>query len=247
VVSGSITPTFSTPSGSTFPIGDTTVTVSATDAAGNTGTASFTVTVTLPIFDPQATIATYSSPTDPFSSSFIVQTLSLGFGLVSVTADIAPNVPATVTSQTNAIGLDTITLAQADSGLGAGGAVITLEAPAVAAIVAASNIDTGTSAITGAGLQGTNSPSAAIATLATSPAVQNVTVLTPSGVSVTIGAALNNLSAALVGGDAVILPTALNDAVIAVLTAQRANPGNAELRTTVRALDALYKALQPTN
>jgi hypothetical protein len=34
-------------SGSTFPVGVTTVTCTATDAAGNTGSASFTVTVTL--------------------------------------------------------------------------------------------------------------------------------------------------------------------------------------------------------
>jgi len=42
---GPVTPTFSIVSGSTFPIGTTTVTVSATDACGNTGTCSFTVTI----------------------------------------------------------------------------------------------------------------------------------------------------------------------------------------------------------
>jgi len=44
-VDGSITPTCTPASGSTFVIGATTVTCSATDSAGNTGTASFTVTV----------------------------------------------------------------------------------------------------------------------------------------------------------------------------------------------------------
>jgi hypothetical protein len=44
-VDGAITPTCSTPSGSTFGVGTTTVTCNATDAHGNTGHASFTVTV----------------------------------------------------------------------------------------------------------------------------------------------------------------------------------------------------------
>ncbi len=44
-VSGSLTPSCSPASGSTFPLGSTTVTCIATDGAGNTGSASFTVTV----------------------------------------------------------------------------------------------------------------------------------------------------------------------------------------------------------
>ncbi|MEW5849601.1 MAG: HYR domain-containing protein [Myxococcota bacterium] len=44
-VDGSLTPTCSPASGSTFVLGTTTVTCSATDAAGNTGSASFSVTV----------------------------------------------------------------------------------------------------------------------------------------------------------------------------------------------------------
>ena len=43
---GPLTPTCTPASGSTFPVGTTTVTCTATDAAGNTGTNSFTVTVT---------------------------------------------------------------------------------------------------------------------------------------------------------------------------------------------------------
>jgi len=42
---GSITITYSPPSGSTFPVGPTTVTVTATDAHNNSATATFTVTV----------------------------------------------------------------------------------------------------------------------------------------------------------------------------------------------------------
>jgi HYR domain len=47
IVDGPITPGCSPASGSTFPVGTTTVTCSATDAHGNTGSASFSVTVTL--------------------------------------------------------------------------------------------------------------------------------------------------------------------------------------------------------
>jgi hypothetical protein len=46
-VDGSLTPACSPPSGSTFPIGTTTVTCIATDSHGNTGSATFTVTITL--------------------------------------------------------------------------------------------------------------------------------------------------------------------------------------------------------
>ena len=45
IVDGSLTPKCSPSSGSTFPIGMTTVTCSATDAHGNTGSAAFTITV----------------------------------------------------------------------------------------------------------------------------------------------------------------------------------------------------------
>jgi hypothetical protein len=45
-VDGLITPSVVPPSGSLFPVGTTTVTATATDAAGNTATASFTVSVT---------------------------------------------------------------------------------------------------------------------------------------------------------------------------------------------------------
>lgn len=44
-VSGALTPACTPSSGSTFPLGTTTVTCTATDAAGNAGTASFTITV----------------------------------------------------------------------------------------------------------------------------------------------------------------------------------------------------------
>ena len=47
VVDGDLTPTCSPASGSNFPVGTTTVTCSATDAHGNTGSGSFSVTVSI--------------------------------------------------------------------------------------------------------------------------------------------------------------------------------------------------------
>ena len=47
VVDGDLTPTCAPASGSTFPVGTTTVTCSVTDAHGNTGSASFSVTVSI--------------------------------------------------------------------------------------------------------------------------------------------------------------------------------------------------------
>jgi hypothetical protein len=47
LVDGSVPVTCDHPSGSTFPVGQTTVTCTATDSHGNTGSTSFTVTVTL--------------------------------------------------------------------------------------------------------------------------------------------------------------------------------------------------------
>ena len=74
-VDGSLVPTCTPPSGSTFALGSTTVTCSANDAAGNTGSASFTVTVvdttapvisvpadiSLPAEGPDGAHATYSA------------------------------------------------------------------------------------------------------------------------------------------------------------------------------------------
>jgi len=169
-----------------------------------------------------------------------VQTLSTAGA--SVTVSIAPGVTATATSVATAVSTGTLTQAQADTGLASGGAVVTLGAPVVTTIVAAANTGTGETAVSGAGLQGPTSPAAAITTLATSPEVANVTVIMTSGVTVTMGQVLANLSAALGGGDVTILPTALNDASIALLTAVRSNPNNAELRTAGRAVGTLLRA-----
>lgn len=79
-VDGSLTPSCNPSSGNTFPIGTTTVTCTATDSHGNTGTASFTITVvfvdmTPPTFQnvpantkveangPSGSVVTYTQPT----------------------------------------------------------------------------------------------------------------------------------------------------------------------------------------
>jgi hypothetical protein len=67
LVSGSLTPSCSPASGSAFPLGMTTVACHATDTAGNTGTASFEVTVALALASgsPAAggTVSTGNTPT----------------------------------------------------------------------------------------------------------------------------------------------------------------------------------------
>jgi hypothetical protein len=77
IVDGPLTPTCSPASGSTFPVGTTTVTCSATDSHGNTGSASFTVTVSLTdTFPPVVSV-----PAD-----FSVETESTGGATVTFSA-----------------------------------------------------------------------------------------------------------------------------------------------------------------
>jgi len=172
-----------------------------------------------------------------------IQTISTLGTEVQVT--VAPNVDVTVSSQATAVSLGTITQAQADTGIGSGGAVVSAPPEVVTAVVDAANVSSGAGAVSGAGLQGPTSPAAAISTLADVPAVADVTVIMPSGASVSVGQVLDNLAAALAGGgDVVVLPTALNDAAIVILIALRNDPGNAELRTAGRAVGALLRAVR---
>lgn len=76
LVDGSVVPTCAPASGSTFPLGSTTVTCTATDAAGNQGSASFSVTVvdtTAPAFAVMNNITTdatsLAGATVPFAAS----------------------------------------------------------------------------------------------------------------------------------------------------------------------------------
>ena len=101
-VTASPTLTYSKESGEVFPIGETTVTISATDAAGNTGTGSFTVTVEP---RPPGTLA-FASATpsaNPVNGSGALNTVPVlitrsgGTG-GAITVQVVPSQPATTPS-----------------------------------------------------------------------------------------------------------------------------------------------------
>src|ERR671931_534775 len=83
VVDGSLPATCSPSSGSKFPVGTTTVTCSATDSHGNTGSASFSVTVTINDTTP---------PVVSVPGDFSVETESTGGGIVTFSASATDNV-----------------------------------------------------------------------------------------------------------------------------------------------------------
>lgn len=93
-VDGPLVPSCSPPSGTTFALGATTVTCSATDAAGNTGSASFTVTVqdTTPptLTVPAAVTVTTSSPAGSPASTPAIAAFLAG----ATAQDIADASPA---------------------------------------------------------------------------------------------------------------------------------------------------------
>ena len=75
LVDGALTPTCSPPSGSTFPLGMTTVSCTATDDAGNTGSASFDVTIvdtTPPTLNLPGNINQEGNTTGGANTSYIV-------------------------------------------------------------------------------------------------------------------------------------------------------------------------------
>ncbi|MDQ3903408.1 MAG: HYR domain-containing protein [Thermoproteota archaeon] len=84
-------------SGSTFPIGKTTVNCTATDAAGNTGRASFTVTVNAPkILTGSFTVSQTATTTTPASSATAANLTNAVPGLAKgsshkITVDITAN------------------------------------------------------------------------------------------------------------------------------------------------------------
>lgn len=65
------------PSGSTFPVGVSTVTCTATDAAGNTGSASFTVTVGAPAAKVADLIVQVAGPSNAAAGSLVTYTLTV--------------------------------------------------------------------------------------------------------------------------------------------------------------------------
>ena len=87
IVDGAVATTCVPPSGSTFPLGSTLVSCSATDAAGNTGTGTLTVTVV----DTTAPVVTYISPVDTIydtTSPPITGTATDDVGVTSASAVI---------------------------------------------------------------------------------------------------------------------------------------------------------------
>jgi hypothetical protein len=87
-VDGSIGANCSPASGSAFPIGQTTVTCTATDAAGNTGSATFTVTVSL---------ADSTPPTVNVPSDIATTTTAASGKNVSFTATASDNIDGSIT------------------------------------------------------------------------------------------------------------------------------------------------------
>jgi hypothetical protein len=109
LVDGSITPSCSPASGSTFVLGNTTVTCSATDAAGNTGSASFTVTVrdttapavtvpanmTIEATGPSGAVATFTASASDLVSGPLAATCSPATGSTFPLGTTAVNCSAT--------------------------------------------------------------------------------------------------------------------------------------------------------
>lgn len=89
IVSGNVTPINNPASGSTFPLGVTTVEVEATDAAGNTSSASFTVTVrdtTPPVITVPANITTGSTTPSGAVVTFTTSATDIVDGNVTTTS-----------------------------------------------------------------------------------------------------------------------------------------------------------------
>ena len=111
-VDGAITPVCAPVSGSTFPIGVTTVTCTATDAAGNAGNASFTVTVVdtiAPVVTVPANIAVLSNGAPTAAVTYSASATDLGASIpvtCTSTAGTASTFPAT---QSFAVGTTVVT------------------------------------------------------------------------------------------------------------------------------------------
>ena len=94
LVSGSVEVTYSSPSGSSFALGTNIVTVTATDAAGNTATDTFTVTVrdtTAPVITVPETITAEATSSDGAIVTLVGSATDLVNGTVPVTFSPATN------------------------------------------------------------------------------------------------------------------------------------------------------------
>src|SRR4051812_8440428 len=110
-VDGAVTATCTPASGSTFPMGETTVDCAATDAAGNTGTKSFVVTVadtTAPHLTLPADVTTDATSASGAPVSFTAIASDAVDGAVPVTCDPA-------SGSTFAVGTTTVTCSATDA------------------------------------------------------------------------------------------------------------------------------------
>ena len=142
-VDGAVTATANPPSGTAFPMGTTTVTVTATDAATNEGTNSFTVTVT----DGEAPVVTVPAditvPTDPGVATAVVN-----YAAPTATDNVAVTSGPTLTAglgsgATFPLGTTTVTYQAMDGDNNTGSATFTVtvvdeEAPVIRPISAVS-------------------------------------------------------------------------------------------------------------
>ncbi|MBW9111043.1 HYR domain-containing protein [Microbacterium trichothecenolyticum] len=125
IVDGSITPTCAPASNSTFKLGATTVTCTATDAAGNTGEAEFTVTVrdtTKPEVNAPANLVVGN--TSPLGAAGVVYGGATAHDLVS------GDLPVTCTPPSGSffgLGVNTVTCSAEDGAGNVGSAEFTIE------------------------------------------------------------------------------------------------------------------------
>jgi hypothetical protein len=122
LVDGSITPNCTPPSGSTFPLGATAVTCSATDAAGNTGSESFTITVvdtTAPVVTVPANLSVLATSASGAPVTFSASAEDIVEGTISPTCSKA-------SGSTFAPGITTVTCSATDAAGNTGSASFTV-------------------------------------------------------------------------------------------------------------------------
>jgi hypothetical protein len=110
-VSGDLTVSFSVASGSTFPLGTTTVTATATDAAGNTASGTFKVTVrdtTAPTLSPPANLTLEAAGPNGAAATYAASASDAVSGGVPVSFGVA-------SGSTFALGTTTVTVTATDA------------------------------------------------------------------------------------------------------------------------------------
>jgi subtilisin-like proprotein convertase family protein len=110
-VDGTLTPSCELPSGSTFPLGTTTVTCDATDSAGNTGTVSFTITVQ----DTTAPLLTLPGTMSALATSPSGAVVSYSASAIDDIDDVVPVTCAPPSGSTLPIGITTVPCTATDS------------------------------------------------------------------------------------------------------------------------------------